>query len=365
MATYTLPATRIDYSGGTTTAVDAVSVEFVFPLDEGSYSYSILQNLGPDELPRVDLSAPLYGLRVDGVDVSTALDNDFLGFIEWDDGGTPRLTYVLDLQDETGGNTSTEYLIAIGGDALPTINTQLDLGIFEGSITDLGPVTSGAFAPGQDISVFAAPSIAVSEDDFVSGTIASEMFETGGGDDTGQRQRRQRHRVRRQRLRRAARPNGDDDLYGGNQGDRLFGGDGADDLIGGWGWDRLYGGRGIDVLQGQGGNDRLFGEGQADALYGGTGNDVLSGGTGTTCCRAGPATTGSMAGSATTTSTAARATISSSATTATTCSMAGPATTSCRATARTTSCDGGAGLDDLLRRRRARRARPAVAAMMC
>ena len=68
--------------------------------------------------------------------------------------------------------------------------------------------------------------------------------------------------------------------WGGAGNDFLLGGAGTDSLLGGTGNDRAYGGRGNDYLRGDEGNDRLYGGRDDDQLQGGLGNDVIHGGQG-------------------------------------------------------------------------------------
>jgi Ca2+-binding RTX toxin-like protein len=74
---------------------------------------------------------------------------------------------------------------------------------------------------------------------------------------------------------------GNDKLYGYNDGpNRIFGLAGNDDINGFSGNDILSGGLGNDTLNGGAGNDSLDGGSGNDTLYGGAGNDTLDGGGG-------------------------------------------------------------------------------------
>ncbi|WP_299207977.1 calcium-binding protein [uncultured Tateyamaria sp.] len=70
---------------------------------------------------------------------------------------------------------------------------------------------------------------------------------------------------------------GNDDLRGEEGQDDLRGEGGNDNLFGGPGWDSLYGGNNDDDLRGEAGNDLLRGEADNDTLYGGSGEDQLFG----------------------------------------------------------------------------------------
>jgi len=89
--------------------------------------------------------------------------------------------------------------------------------------------------------------------DLMTGTSASETFESGEGHDT------------------INGGGGNDVIDGGKEGDQLNGGD-DNDII--------DGGSGYDTLQGNDGNDLLVGGSYPDTLNGNAGNDTLTGGSG-------------------------------------------------------------------------------------
>lgn len=73
---------------------------------------------------------------------------------------------------------------------------------------------------------------------------------------------------------------GNDDLFGGAESDTLYGGDNDDDLRGESGNDQLRGEADNDTLYGGDGEDELFGDGGNDNLIGEADNDDLDGGAG-------------------------------------------------------------------------------------
>jgi VCBS repeat-containing protein len=74
---------------------------------------------------------------------------------------------------------------------------------------------------------------------------------------------------------------GGNDFISGGQGNDIVSGDAGDDkLFGEDGWDALFGGEGNDELAGMAGNDVLDGGAGADLLAGGTGADIMQGGAG-------------------------------------------------------------------------------------
>jgi len=79
---------------------------------------------------------------------------------------------------------------------------------------------------------------------------------------------------------------GNDTIFGTNDGNKLFGlegddtinGSGGDDIIvGGFGNDYLYGSIGNDTLYGEEGDDQLLGAAGNDTIYGGKDNDIING----------------------------------------------------------------------------------------
>jgi Ca2+-binding RTX toxin-like protein len=254
MATYTVSSTRIGYSEGSTTNVSRGILELVFPLSASTYSYALAGGADPrSDLPLIDPAIPAYEVRLDGVEADA--DNVYFGFIRWDG----NYTVLMILEEITGADTSVRHLVAVGGDPLPEIDTQFELGIFEASITDSGPVTSGYFAPDQQISILSAPGRSIDENDDIRGSNAAETFLTGLGADF-------------------VRAGGGDDVVDGGAGwDTLRGGDGADTLYGRQGNDRLYGGGTADLLIGNDGDDLIRGDGGWDIAYGGDGRDRMFG----------------------------------------------------------------------------------------
>jgi Ca2+-binding RTX toxin-like protein len=69
---------------------------------------------------------------------------------------------------------------------------------------------------------------------------------------------------------------GKDKIFGSDGDDILVGGGGNDSLVGGAGKDDLYGNGGVDTLSGCGGNDRLDGGAGADSINGGPGDDAAT-----------------------------------------------------------------------------------------
>uniref|UniRef100_UPI0010F480CC calcium-binding protein n=1 Tax=Marimonas lutisalis TaxID=2545756 RepID=UPI0010F480CC len=109
--------------------------------------------------------------------------------------------------------------------------------------TDIGAITSGAFAPGVDIPLTSFSNTTSTEDDYFIGTDDGDTIDAGIGNDS------------------------------------IDGMLGADSLIGGLGNDTIYGDD--PAVFGVGGNDTLIGGAGNDVLLGGAGDDSISVGSNT------------------------------------------------------------------------------------
>ena len=199
---------------------------------------------GDDLLPIIELNndADLNILEIDGLDLLDPSNPEFepsLGFVD-----TPQGTLiVLAFFEES---TETDFIYQIGGPDISLPTTIAEFEALEASITGSGQVTSGPFAPNQDVALTSFSNTTVSE------LILDELLEGTDGDDL---------------------------LIGGLGDDTLIGNDGDDFLDGGAGNDMLDAGAGNDLLIGGGGND-LINPGDNDPLIGdfiegGAGNDTI------------------------------------------------------------------------------------------
>jgi Ca2+-binding RTX toxin-like protein len=244
MTTYTVDAFRLIDGETANPVVMPVTVEIVMT-DGAALSYVVTDPNG-EFLPQVEFNDAAGILRIDGV-VQTGFDTYF-GYVTWTEAGAPRSAQVLELMDEASGSS---VIFALGGDPLPQITSAADVLAFDGSITGMGAILSGPYAPGQPISPAWVPGVRISENDLFTGFSGEDAFDGGIGRDV---------------------------LYGLGGSDSLSGGAGRDKLLGGTGQDSLSGDAGDDLLRGMSGNDGLDGGAGRDRLFGGAGRDALDGG---------------------------------------------------------------------------------------
>jgi len=247
MNLFTVSGIRVRYDDtpeGNPTEV--TPAEFELAITGDVLNYSVLGFPEPDSLlPEISLNndANLTVARLDGLDLTGPAGEPFeltLGFVSTSAG----TLIILGLFDET---SDTDYIFQIGGDAGVTLpSTLAGFNALEDSITGGGAVTSGEFAPNQNIPLSGFDNTAVSV------LPDGELF-TGTP--------------------------GNDDLLGGIGNDMLNGLDGDDLLDGAGGNDTLDGGAGNDQLTGGAGNDLIrTGENNpdfGDVVIGGSGNDTV------------------------------------------------------------------------------------------
>ncbi|MGB0659295.1 MAG: calcium-binding protein [Mangrovicoccus sp.] len=229
-------------------------------------------------------------------DAATTLSEIIL--LEWDDNGVTRSSTVLSLllsdTDLNGAATGRSLLmmVALDGDALPSISTTQDFADFLVTQVDSTSYTtpSAPFLPNSPVNLRQNGAVTESEDDILFGTSGTDTLEGGSGDDV---------------------------LQGGDGNDHLDGGDGfdvvsfagatggitvnftagvaihsdgesdslaqlegaigtnfADTLNGDSGANWMSGGADDDLLVGRGGDDTLRGAAGADTLNGGPGTDL-------------------------------------------------------------------------------------------
>lgn len=246
MTTYTFTgiATRWSDTDGDgaddTVAVSGTTLRVVAPDAEDSFVYSILSEDGESDFPDVDIHAiNAYSVAIDGVLLPDSA-RILVGEVQW---GGGKVSYLLDFN--LGG--SEERIFQMGGDALPTIATVADFQNLQSSATFAGKVSSGPFAPGQEIFLDGFTKVSSTERDRIVGTGGNDVFDGGAGND---------------------RING----LGGN--DRMSGGAGKDLLFGQSGKDRLDGGAGDDTSTGGGGKDTFVFSGGHDTVRD-FGNDLI------------------------------------------------------------------------------------------
>ena len=238
MTTYTLQGFAVERDNNdNVTNVFAVALDAVFIDGLDSINYSIISAL-PNELPLVDLgtdntvlNARVFGsgFPADGLEIAGNTD-DSLGQVT-----TAQGTSII-LSIEPFAAPNTELLFLIGGVPLTLPTTPAEFNALEASVTAIGQVTSGPFAPGVNIPMTSLLNTTSSENDSIVG---------GSGDDS---------------------------LPGGAGNDTINGNDGNDTLLGGDGNDNMLGGTGNDLINP---GDNIGGNTGFDLIQTGTGNDTV------------------------------------------------------------------------------------------
>lgn len=212
MTTYTLTGFSIinGGAGNTATFFSANSTLEIVTSDAGGIlSYTIPPTGGGSgDTPSVDIFiSEFYNARLNDIDAEDAGLEASIGMVEWNDNGVTRTTFFLSLEDAWG----LDSIFTIGGDPLPNFANLAEFNDFaDNDIIGVSGITSGPFAPGNDIPLADFQDVDISEDDLIIGTALDDVFDGGLGDDT------------------------------------IEGGDGSDSLIGGIGADLLDGGVGFD-----------------------------------------------------------------------------------------------------------------------
>lgn len=274
MTTHTLVGFSADFNFlGVATDFDVATLEIVVQDDDPGFSYAITDE-DFAQLPEVALTTDAYNIRVDGgsIDDFGGSSDTRLGQIIWGGGNT---TYFMQFFDSA---TGLDYFFVLGGEIINVTDVS-SYNSFLTSITFIGPIDTGPFAPGEVIEyddLLAVPN----PFDVITGTESGDTLEGGLANDE------------------ISGLGGSDTLYGGTGGDIIYGGAGGDSIFGGNAQDELYGGnahdlieggsgsdtitggKGNDTLIGDGGNDTINGSAGHDQIFGGDGNDTLNGGGG-------------------------------------------------------------------------------------
>jgi len=200
MTTYTIPGFSIVIDPITDIATSFTpNTDFTIVAPDGSVGLSYTYDgSGTD----ITITSPDYHATVGGnsIPLSSAIFTEAIS-LEW--GGTNTTEIMLFIFDI--GGVETEFVMVLGGDPLPTINSLAQFQAFDATITSDAQITTGPFAPSTIIPY-----------DSPVGAVSGE----------------------------------DDVITGGQLGDTIFGGLGDDTINGGVGDDTLDGGAGNDVLLG-------------------------------------------------------------------------------------------------------------------
>lgn len=314
MTTYTFSATRLNWTSGTLQTVTPDAVQLVtsdgFRLD---YAISSVSGVEGNEVAFIapDTAAGTgYSLVAQSGDHDVSGTTDFkFGNISW---GSGKHTQLLTIGFHDG-TALTEFLIVIGGDPLPVMDTKAELQDFFASVTAVSADFTGWMAPDTPIdpAQFASLIGLTQNDrlvapldyeiwggglvktgvgnDYVSAGALNDRLSLGSGNDTGFGGDGNDTLLGGTGLDRLYGNLGDDIIvgdggadiiYGGSGSDRASGMDGSDRVYGSLGDDFVYGNNSADTVSGSAGNDKIYGGGGDDRLFGSTGADSLIGGTG-------------------------------------------------------------------------------------
>ncbi len=231
MTTFTLTGFSVTYDFNEDPVGFApATLDTVFPDATGSINY-VIEATQPDDIPDVIINgADELNTRLNGGSLDPNLTSE-IGQIT-----TPQGTHIV-LVFEAVGPPDVDHVFIIGGDPVTMPTSLAEFITLEGSISAVGPVTSGPFRPGVDIPLTSFLNQTSSENDLINGDGTSNAFAGGVGDDT---------------------LNG----FGGN-----------DTLDGGAGDDQVSGGSGNDVLNP---GDNVGGATGFDVVTPGQGNDIIS-----------------------------------------------------------------------------------------
>ncbi|KPP89683.1 MAG: Hemolysin-type calcium-binding repeat (2 copies) [Rhodobacteraceae bacterium HLUCCA08] len=207
-----------------TSAVES-TFELVVPDTTTGFTYSLTGFVSEVGLPIVDIDLDAYSLFAGGNDIfgDENTETELLE-VSWND-GADKTAWLVNVHDPVAGQ---DYLVPIGGDALPSLPSLAAFLSFVNSVT-VGPANAGTgFEPGDVIPLSGVPGATVTENDTIFDRDVQETLFGGLGDDT---------------------------IYGGSsdQFDSAYGGEGDDVFIqaGGIGM-RMYGGPGDDTFNGNG-----------------------------------------------------------------------------------------------------------------
>ena len=261
MGTYTFQVLRAesDFFGNFTGAgTSQLSINGPDSFDSLRYQVITSYPQGVSEIQFQDLTQS-YNITIDGVlqqPYSQGLGQTLTTTFTW---GGGLVSHVMNFAFPAA-NGAVEYLLVLGGSALPTVTNLAQLNSFLASVSGLSNFIPPSIGPGVDIPLIGLPGVTFTDNDTIQGSAASETFDGGQGVD-------EIHGA-----------GGNDSLIGGLATDRLFGDAGDDTLDGGDGRDNLRGGDDDDLISGGAEGDFIFGEGGSDTLMGDGGDDLLRGG---------------------------------------------------------------------------------------
>ncbi|MEM7520589.1 MAG: DUF4214 domain-containing protein [Pseudomonadota bacterium] len=180
MTTYTLPAFVIR-ADGNGIPVDAFTDQMVFvaPNSEPTFNYSVIRTESFDGLGDTNVVA------LDQTVISKTVENgntfvedtNYHAIFELTWAGNRSIVMVA------SADAFTRVGIVIDGDPFPQIDTLEQYYAWVNTETTLNPVTSGPFAPGQNINFSTFPAVALSASSITVGTPGPDRLEGGTDND--------------------------------------------------------------------------------------------------------------------------------------------------------------------------------------
>ncbi len=164
---------------------DLVTLTVAVPDNQTTFSYSLLPS-DPGEIPEVDISSNDFLTAFNDISADELVsggDNitTFLGEIEW---GAGNVTQLLIVEISDGPDFRTDLIFRLGGDALPTINSQASFDAFVNTITDEGAISgSSPFGPGKNIPWTSLLDRETFADNPINGTAGSDTINGTAGND--------------------------------------------------------------------------------------------------------------------------------------------------------------------------------------
>ncbi|WP_456387204.1 calcium-binding protein [Profundibacter sp.] len=152
-----------------------------------TYQTTIPGNNGNTD--EIVITSEFSTLTLDGITYSASTSSPVLdayfGYLNW---GAGNISYILSFEEQ-GSDVSS--IFAIGGAPLPSLLTLAQVNAFNASITGIGGVTSGSYAPNTHIDFAMIPEVTSTDNDVLigqHGTDAahngSDTLDGGVGDDT-------------------------------------------------------------------------------------------------------------------------------------------------------------------------------------
>ncbi|CUH51530.1 calcium-binding protein [Shimia marina] len=168
--------------GDPITGFNALDLTVAVPDSQTSFSYTVL-NPNPGDLPEVDINSndlltAISGISFEELTTDTTLEA-FIGEVSWGAGNTTQVM-VLEF---FGDDEDVSIVVRLGGTPLPSIASIADFEAFENSITNVGAITSGPFAPGANIPFASLPNTTTLADNQILGTDSSDELSGTAGND--------------------------------------------------------------------------------------------------------------------------------------------------------------------------------------